>query len=284
MRLPKHLLKRKPDTHKGDYGFIFVLGGSPGLTGAVSLCASAALRMGSGLVRAGVPVSLGSILSTKLTEATTLFLEEENGYLSEKGFKQIEALLERIDVIALGGGASQEPCARKLLLKVIENIDKPMVIDADALNAISTDLTVLERRKSKQLVLTPHNVEFLRLTKLKVEDIKRKRKDLVKDFAFKYNLTLLLKGHRTLVTNGKELFENNTGNPGMATAGSGDILAGIIASLLGQGLSCFEAAKIGVYLHGLAGDLAAKDKTEICLIASDIIEYLPKVIKKISNT
>jgi NAD(P)H-hydrate epimerase len=283
MKLPKQLLKRKSDTHKGDYGYVFVLGGSPGLTGAVSLCANAALKMGAGLVRAGVPASLGNIISAKLTEATGIFLNEENGYLSEKGFNQIEDLLERIDVIVLGGGASQELSARKLLLKVVECIDKPMVIDADALNAISTDLAVLERRKSKNIILTPHYVEFSRLTKLKVEAIKEKRKELVKDFAFKYNLTLVLKGHKTIISNGKELFENNTGNPGMATAGSGDVLAGIIASLIGQGLDCYTAAKTGVYLHGLAGDLAVKEKTEICLIASDIIEYLPKAIKTLTR-
>ena len=280
MKIPKQVFKRKPDTHKGDYGYVFVLGGSPGLTGAVSLCANAALKMGAGLVKAGVPASLGNIISVKLAEATSLFLNEENGYLSQNSFGQIEALLERIDVIALGGGASREPSAQKLLLKVIENINKPMVIDADALNALSTDLTVLERRKSKNLVLTPHYVEFSRLTKLSVSEIKEKRKELVKEFAFKYNLTLVLKDHRTLVSDGKTLFENNTGNPGMATAGSGDVLAGMIAALIAQGVNGLEAAKFGVYLHGLAGDLAAKEKTEICLIASDIIEYLPKAIKR----
>jgi len=283
MKIPRQLLKRKSDTHKGDYGSVFVLGGSPGLSGAVSLCASAALRMGAGFVKVGVPASLSNILSIKLIEATGLALSEENGYLSEKGFKQIEDLLDRIDVIVLGGGAAREQSTQKLLLKVIENIDKPMVIDADGLNAISTDLTVLERRKSKNIVLTPHYLEFSRLIKLEVNEIKEKRKELVKDFAFKYNLTLVLKGHRTLVGNGKELFENNTGNPGMATAGSGDVLAGMIASLIGQGLTCFDAAKLGVYLHGLSGDLAVKEKTEICLIASDIIEYLPNAIKKCST-
>ncbi|MCK9615246.1 MAG: NAD(P)H-hydrate dehydratase [Candidatus Omnitrophica bacterium] len=283
MKLPKQLIKRKLDTYKGDYGYVFVLGGSPGLTGAVSLCANAALRMGAGLVRAAVPASLGNILSTKLTEATSLFLNEENGYLSEKGFQQITDLLERIDVVALGGGASQAPCAQKLLLKVIKNVDKPMVIDADALNAISTVLTVLKERKSKNIVLTPHLAEFSRLTGLTLKAIKAKRKELVKEFAFKYNLTLILKGNRTLVSNGKTLFENNTGNPGMATAGCGDVLTGIIVGLMAQGIDVLTAAKFGVYIHGLAGDLAAKDKTETCLIASDIIEYLPKAVKRLAT-
>lgn len=281
MKLPKQLIKRKPDTHKGDYGYVFVLGGSPGLTGAVALCANSALRMGAGLVRAGVPESLSHVLMVKLTEATTLALKEEDGYLSLKAFEQILRLLERIDVIALGGGAYHTTSVKDLLLRVIKEIDKPMVIDADGLNALATDLSVLNERKSKNIVLTPHMIEFSRLTKLAVKEIEEKRKELVKEFAFKYNLTLVLKGNCTLISDGKVLFENNTGNPGMATAGTGDVLTGIIAALIGQGLGVLTAARYGVYLHGLAGDLAAKDKTETCLIASDIIEYLPKAMKKL---
>jgi len=283
MKLPKQLIKRKPDTHKGDYGYVFVLGGSPGLTGAVTLCANSALRIGAGLVRVGVPESLSSVLAVKLTEATILALKEDRGYLSLQAFGEILKLLERVDAIALGGGAHQTPSVRSLLLRVIKEIDKPMVIDADGLNALSTDLNVLKERKPKNIVLTPHLVEFSRLTKLTIEEIKEKRKDLVKKFAFKYNLTLVLKGNRTLISDGKALFENNTGNPGMATAGCGDVLTGIIAGLMAQGLDALTAARFGVYVHGLSGDLAAKEKTETCLIASDIIEYLPKAMKKISN-
>lgn len=280
MKLPKQLLKRKSDTHKGDYGYVFVLGGSPCLTGAVALCANAALRAGAGLVRVGVPKSLSNVLATKLTEATTLALEEEGGYLSPKAFEQILRLFERMNIIALGGGAYHTPCVMELLLKVIKEIDKPMVIDADGLNALSTALNVLNERKSKNIVLTPHLIEFSRLTKLTLKEIEKRRKALVKEFAFKYNLTLVLKGHRTLISDGKTLFENNTGNPGMATAGCGDVLTGIIAGLMAQGIDALNASRAGVYLHGLAGDLAAKDKTETCLIASDIIEYLPKALKK----
>ncbi|MDD4954719.1 MAG: NAD(P)H-hydrate dehydratase [Candidatus Omnitrophica bacterium] len=282
MKLPKQLLKRKPNTHKGDYGYVFVLGGSPGLTGAVTLCANAALRMGAGLVKTGVPESLSNVLAMKVTEATVLALKEDRGYLSLQAFEQILSLMERIDVIALGAGAYQTPSSRSLLLKVIKEIDKPMVIDADGLNALSTDLNVLKERKSKNIILTPHMVEFSRLTKLTVAEIESKRKELVKEFAFKYNLTLVLKGHRTLISDGKKLFENNTGNPGMATAGSGDVLTGIIAGLMAQGLDLLTAARFGAYAHGYSGDLAAKDKTETCLIASDIIEYLPKAIKSLA--
>ena len=139
-------------------------------------------------------------------------------------------MLHRIDIIALGVGAYNTVSVKDLILKIIREIDKPMVIDADGLNTIATDLNALKERKSKNIVLTPHLVEFSRLTKLSLDEIKRNRKELVKEFAFKYNLTLVLKGHKTLISNGKAFFENDTGNPGMATAGSGDVLTGIIAA------------------------------------------------------
>jgi len=274
------LHRNNPDTHKGDYGYVLVVGGSPGLTGAVCLCAQAALRVGAGLVRVGIPRSLNSIFEIKLTEAMSLPLEEDNGYLSLKAFSQIEGISDKIDVIALGCGASTNSSTQELILKVIEKIDKPMVVDADGINALAKDLEVLRRRKTKSLILTPHLGEFSRLLKQDKEAIKQARKKLVKDFAFQYNLTLVLKGRHTLVSDGKKFFENTTGNPGMATAGSGDVLTGIVSGLLAQGLSSFESAKFGVYLHGLAGDCAAKDKTQNCLIASDIIDYLPKAFKR----
>jgi NAD(P)H-hydrate epimerase len=279
MQLPVQLRKRKADTHKGDYGYVLVLGGSPGLTGAVCLCAQAALRIGAGLVKVGIPASLNNIFEIKLTEAMSLPLEELNGHLSLKAFEQIKEILPKIDVIVLGCGASINPCTQELFLNIIDEIDKPLIIDADGINAIAKDLKVLKRRKTKKLILTPHLGEFSRLIKFDINRIKQNRKELVKDFSLGYNLILVLKGHRSLVSDGKKIFENNTGNPGMATAGSGDVLTGIISGLVAQGLESFEAAKAGVYLHGLAGDLAAKDKTQSCLIASDIIEYLPKAVK-----
>jgi len=279
MRLPVQLYRRKSDTHKGDYGYVFILGGSRGLTGAVCLAAQACLRIGAGLVKVGVPFSLNNILETKLTEAITLLLKEIKGNLSVSAFEQIKGILSKIDVVALGCGVGLYPSTKKLMLKIIKEIDKPLIVDADAINALAENLEVLKKRKSKNLILTPHLKEFSRLIKVDIEEIKKKRKFLVKEFAFKYNLILVLKGYRTLVSDGKEFFENKTGNPGMATAGSGDVLTGMIAGLVAQGISCFEAAKWGVYLHGLSGDLAAKEKTQMCLIASDIIECLPKAIK-----
>ena len=280
MRLPVQLLKRKPDTHKGDYGSLLVIGASPGLTGAVALCAQAAMRIGTGLVRVGVPDKLNSIFEIKLTEAMSIPLKSSGrGYLSQEALSQIKGILNKIDVIALGCGASQNPATKKLLLKIIKDIDKPLVIDADGINALASNTEVLRKRKAKNVILTPHLAEFSRLIGVNKEQIKKKRKELVKKFSLKYNLTLVLKGHKTIISNGRDVFENKTGNPGMATAGSGDVLTGMIAGLLAQGLSIFDAAKYGVYLHGLSADYAAKDKTQNCLIASDIIEYLPKTFK-----
>ncbi len=278
--MPRRLLKRNPDTHKGDYGHVLVVGGSPGLTGAVCLCCRAALRSGCGLVTAGVAGSLNTIFEIKLTEAMSLPLSEEDGFLSIGAFKAVDDFSKKADVLAIGCGAGRKPAAGKLILKVIKEIDKPLVVDADALYAVSFDLNALKRRAGTGIVLTPHAGEFSRLANKSPSAIVKQRKKLAKEFAAEYNLVLVLKGRRTIVTDGAGLYENNTGNPGMATAGSGDVLAGMIAAFIAQGLDIFEAAKFGVYLHGLAGDLAARDKTQNCLIASDIIEYLPEAFKR----
>ncbi|HIE36189.1 MAG TPA: NAD(P)H-hydrate dehydratase, partial [Candidatus Omnitrophica bacterium] len=199
MRLPVQLYRRKSDTHKGDYGYVFILGGSRGLTGAVCLAAQACLRIGAGLVKVGVPFSLNNIFETKLTEAITLLLKEIKGNLSVSAFEQIKGILSKIDVVALGCGVGLYPSTKKLMLKIIKEIDKPLIVDADAINALAENLEVLKKRKSKNLILTPHLKEFSRLIKVDIEEIKKKRKFLVKEFAFKYNLILVLKGYRTLV-------------------------------------------------------------------------------------
>jgi ADP-dependent NAD(P)H-hydrate dehydratase / NAD(P)H-hydrate epimerase len=277
------LLKRKPETHKGSYGQVVVAGGSPGLTGAVCLCAQAALRIGAGLVKAAVPQSLHSIFEIKLTEEMSIPLADKKGHLSVKAFKTIEKNLDKVSVLVLGPGAGLNPTTQKLIIKIIKKVDKPLVIDADGLNALSLDLKSLEGKKNQNLILTPHLGEFSRLTKKRINQIKEERKELAKKFALRYNLNLALKSYKTIVTDGKMIFENNSDNPAMATAGTGDVLSGMIAGLIAQGIGIYEAAKLGVYLHGLAGDLAAQEKTQSCVIASDLINYLPKAIKKASN-
>ena len=281
MRLPQLLHRRKRDTHKGHYGHLLIVGGSPGLTGAVCLASQAALRIGAGLVTVGVPRSLHAIFEIKLTEVMSFPLEEtKENTLAIKAFPSITALLNKIDVLALGCGASQHTSTQRLMTRMIVQLKKPLIIDADGINALSKDINVLKHRSAKQIILTPHLGEFSRLLKRSPDSIKRDRKKLAKEFAFKYNLVLILKGHHSIVTNGRSLFENTTGNPGMATAGSGDALTGIVAGLVAQGLEAFEAAKCGAYLHGLAGDLAAKYKTQSGVIASDIIEYLPQALRQ----
>jgi NAD(P)H-hydrate epimerase len=273
------LLKRKPDTHKGSYGYVLVVGGSPGLTGAVCLCAQAALRIGAGLVKAAVPESLHEIFEIKLTEEMSVPLPDKKGCLLAKGFDLIYKL-DKVNVMVIGPGVGLAPDTKKLILQIIKKINKPMVIDADGLNSLALNLEVLNRRDNQNIVLTPHLGEFSRLAKKEISEIKNKRKKLAKEFALRYNLNLILKGHRSLITNGKMIFENDTGNPAMATAGAGDVLSGVVAGLMAQGIEAYKAAKLGAYLHGLAGDLAAGEKTQSCVIASDLIDYLPEAIKR----
>lgn len=282
MQLPVQLL-RKPNTHKGDYGYVLVIGASPGLSGAVCLSAQSSLAIGAGLVRVAVPKSLNNIFEIKLTEVMSLPLPEVNGCLCLDSFGTIRKVLDKVDVLIVGPGAGLNNSTQRLIIKIVKSIDKPIVLDADGITALAGDLTVLNKRKNKDLVITPHYGEFSRLINSDVGKIKRERKGLAGKFALRYNLTLVLKGNRSLVTNGRDIFENITGNPGMATAGMGDVLSGLIAGLIAQGLKPFTAAKLGVYLHGLSGDLAVKDKTVNCLIASDIIAYLPKAIKALSK-
>lgn len=280
MLLPPQLRKRSLKTHKGDYGHVFVLGGSCGLTGAVCLAARAALKIGAGLVTVGVPESLHDIFEVKLTEVMSIPLQETRDIsLSLKAYTKINILAKKIDIIACGCGASRNTSTQKLFQKLVQNMNKPVIVDADGINALAQRIEVLKKRKGFPIVLTPHEGEFARLVKEDYVSIRKRRKELAKAYALRYNLILVLKGNKTVVTDGRRVFENTTGNPGMATAGSGDVLTGIIAGLAAQGVICFEAARLGVYFHGLAGDYAAKELTQICVTASDIIEYLPKAIK-----
>lgn len=287
MRLPTPLLRRKVNAHKGDFGHIFILAGSARFSGAAVLSAEAAIRSGAGLVTLGIPESLNSaIIKIKPKEAMTLPLAEtKEETLSLESYKKIENISKDIDVLAIGPGLSQNKSTQALVRKVISKINKPMIIDADGLNALAGHLEALYavRYTRYAKILTPHPGEMARLWGISLKKIQDNRIDTAKKFAKNYKVTLVLKGHRSVVAdyNGN-LYINKTGNPGMATAGSGDVLTGMIAAFLGQGLSAFEASKYAVYLHGLSGDLAAKEKTQLSLIASDIIEEIPEAIKKCS--
>ncbi|MBM3244658.1 MAG: NAD(P)H-hydrate dehydratase [Candidatus Omnitrophica bacterium] len=286
MRLPLQLLRRKADSHKGDYGRIFILAGSARFSGAAILCSMAALRSGAGLVTLGIPKSLNNaIIKIKPPEVMTLPLEEtKDATLAKSSFKKIIDFLNKADVLVIGPGLSDNKETAGLIRKVINRVRLPVIIDADGLNALAGHLDILRKKKAlvnRDIIITPHPGEMARLLDKTISFVQKDRKNIAKSFAKNYNCLVILKGNKTIIAapEGKA-YINNTGNPGMATAGSGDCLTGIIAAFLGQKLKAPEASRIAVYIHGLAGDLAAEEKTQISLIASDIIDKIPEVLKK----
>ncbi|MFA5356030.1 MAG: NAD(P)H-hydrate dehydratase [Candidatus Omnitrophota bacterium] len=286
--MPTPLLRRRPDAHKGDFGHIFILAGSLRYSGAALLCAGAAMRSGAGLVTLGIPESIAHpIIKIKPREVMLLPLPAtRGGAFGLRGYQKIKDFVKKgADIMVVGPGLTSNGSALALARKVISRIGKPMVIDADGLNALAGHLGLLaaKRRALYAKVLTPHPGEMSRLTGISAKKIQSDRKGIAGEFARKYKVTVVLKGHNTVVADQEgRVHINNSGNPGMATAGSGDVLTGMIAALLGQGLSPFEASKYAVYLHGSAADLAAEEKTEIGLIASDIIDKIPEAIKRCS--
>jgi len=246
------------------------------------------MRTGAGLVTLGIPKSLNNaIIKIKPKEVMTLPLSEtRSGSLSLGCYRKLREFIKNIGVLVMGPGLSRDKSTQSLVRKIVAKTDKPAVIDADGLNALVGYLDLL-RVTSYELrvtrILTPHPGEMARLLGIGVQKVQRDRKDIAKKFAKDYKVTLVLKGHNTVVADYRgNLYINKTGNPGMATAGSGDVLTGMLGAFLGQGLKPFDAAKYAVYLHGLAGDLAAKEKTQISLIASDIIAKIPEAVKRCS--
>jgi NAD(P)H-hydrate epimerase len=252
-----------------------------GFSGAAALCAMGALRAGAGLVTLGIPQSLYLPLAAKLTEAMFRPLPEtKEGSLSLQGLADIASAVETMDACAIGPGLSQHPQTKELVRQLLPKIVKPLVLDADGLNALAEDVKLL-KKLSLPIILTPHPGEMARLTRLSPEEVQRDRERLAKAFATTYRVIVVLKGHHTVVANvDGSVFINETGNPGMASGGCGDVLTGVIAGLLGQKLQPFDAARLGVYLHGLAGDLVASDRGQIGLLASDVADRIPKAIKQ----
>ena len=275
-------LKRKNDAHKGDFGHVFIIAGSRGLTGAAYLCAKGALLSGAGLVTLGIAQSQYAIVCRKLTEAMTMPLPEtKQGSLSLKAFSQIKKFSKDKDVLAIGPGLSRNKSTQSLVRKIISSIDIPMVIDADGLNALSGHLDILKKRKALTII-TPHPGEMGCILGRKTSHIQKNRRILAKQLADMYNIVIILKGQGTIVAEGGgKVFKNWTGNPGMAKGGSGDVLTGITAAFLGQSGNAYEAAKLAVYAHGLAADLAVKQTGQLSLLATDILNKLPIVLKKL---
>ncbi|MEQ3346854.1 NAD(P)H-hydrate dehydratase [Peptoniphilus senegalensis] len=259
---------RDDDTHKGDFGKIAIVGGSLGMTGSSYLSSNAALKAGAGLVYNIVPREIIEIMSIKFIEPIAKAFDD---------LDEMEKFLGGLDCVAMGPGMGLGEYAREVFGKIIKT-EKNLLIDADGLNILSKNLNLLEDRKNFTTILTPHEGEFARLTGLPLEEIKNDRERLAVDFAKKYKLILVLKGHKTIVTDGKEVYINKTGNSGMATGGSGDVLTGIISAFM-KNYSLFDAARLGVYIHGLAGDSYASKNSKTSLRARDLIENLSTVFK-----
>lgn len=271
------IFPRKPDTHKGTYGRVFVLAGSEGMTGAAYLCSSSALRAGAGLVTLGIPESLHGIVASQMPCVMTHPLPETHlKTLSELGRQDILDFSQRFDVIAIGPGLSQYQETKKLILWLLPLLSCSIVLDADGINAAADNPWILDEIK-EHIILTPHPGEMARLVGISTKEIQLNRLEISRTFMKgKKNVTLILKGYNTIIMNEEKFYINKTGNPGMATAGAGDVLTGMVAALLGQGYSPFDAAQLSVYLHGLAGDIAVREIGEISLIATDILNNLPK--------
>jgi len=271
------LPKRSRESHKGDYGHLFILGGSPGLTGAVCMAGRAAMRSGCGLVTVGVPASLNGIIEEKLTETMSKPLAETPDHtIAPAAGREIVPFLEaKADAVVLGPGISLQKETFRFIREILPVIRKPLVLDADALKAVGGMSSLVKSIKGP-VIFTPHPGEMAALSGKTTEEIRRDREGTARACAKTYAAVVILKGDRSLVTDGSRLYENLTGNPGMATAGMGDVLAGILGAFLARGMSAFEAAILGVYLHGLAGDFAAQDVGEESLTAGDVIETLPE--------
>jgi len=278
----KTLIKpRSAESHKGSYGHVLVVGGSPGLTGAVIMSSYSALRSGAGLVTAALPESLLPIVEAGLVEVmTTPLAETAKECIALEALPVIENLLGTSSVCVIGPGMSGYPEANAVLRFVLEKSGIPLLIDADGLNALQGDTNILKGRQVP-IVLTPHPGEMARLTGKSIEEIQANRMDIARAYAQEWGVILVLKGNKTVIAEPSgNIHINISGNPGMATAGSGDVLSGMIGGLIAQGMKPQDAAITGVYLHGKAGDLAEKAKGQRGLIAGDIISAIPDIISR----
>ncbi|NMB46976.1 MAG: NAD(P)H-hydrate dehydratase [Firmicutes bacterium] len=278
--LVKTLLPPRPhDGHKGTFGHVLILAGSVGMTGAASLAARAALRSGAGLVSLGVPASLNDILEVKLTEAMTIPLPETTDRsLSIEALPAIRRQLPRMDALVLGPGLSQHSSTGDLVEALLQEVACPVILDADGLNLAAGRHSLLARtRTSCPLVITPHPGEMARLLGCSIEQVQADRLAVAQEVAQRFHCTAVLKGAGTIVAAPEGGFwVNTTGNIGMATGGTGDVLSGVIGALLAAGVSAASAAGMGVYVHGLAGDLASKRRGEISLVAGDLVDTMPE--------
>lgn len=271
--------RRAADGHKGTYGTALIVAGSRDMAGAAVLCGRAALRGGAGLVRVACPAAVQPVVAAGNPCYLTAGLPDG----ADAAAAAVAELVQSADVLAIGPGLGQGADAVALVRRVVrEHPAKPTVVDADGLNALSP-FPDAYRSRSGPLVLTPHPGEFARLTGTTVAQVQADREGAAVRFAARFKVVLLLKGHGTVVTDGKQVYVNATGNPGMATGGTGDVLTGLIAAFLAQGLQPLDAAVLGAWVHGRAGDLAAAALGQTALTAADLPDYLPAVFRDLES-
>jgi NAD(P)H-hydrate epimerase len=273
---------RASDSHKGDYGRVLVIAGSRGKTGAAYLSAISALKSGAGLVTVATPSSCLNVIASLGPEYMTEGCEETSE--GTIGFEALDRILDfDADVIAIGPGLGRHPSTSALVQGIVERAGVPLVLDADALNAFVGDPDRLTGRDGIEIVITPHPGEMARLCGLSIDEVQAQRLDIARDFAATHRIHVVLKGHRTIIaTPEARAFVNLTGNPGMATGGTGDVLTGMIAGWFGQLLDAEAAARLAVYLHGLAGDLAEADEGDIAMTATDIVARLGDAVLELT--
>jgi ADP-dependent NAD(P)H-hydrate dehydratase / NAD(P)H-hydrate epimerase len=278
------LQNRSADTHKGTYGHVLIVAGSPGKTGAGALASLAALRTGAGLVSFALPHALNAAMEAKLTEVMTIPLpESEPGVLGGEAVKRLMEWLEGKSALILGPGLGTHPETMRCVHEVLRQVRIPTVLDADGLNALAADPDSIGDIQAP-VVLTPHPGELARLRRTTTAEIQADRLAAAQETAHAYKAVVVLKGAHTVIAEPEgTLYINLTGNPGMATAGSGDVLSGMIGALLGQGYTPSMAARIAVYTHGLAGDLAATALGERSLLAGDLVETLPRALQELTH-
>lgn len=265
---------RDPNSHKGDFGKIMLLCGSRGYTGAAALSAMSALRTGAGVAYLGVPESIYAIEAMKLLEPVVFPLPDDDGMLSENAIEPILTLLPKMDAVLIGPGLGVSVGTFLAVKAVLENAECPVVLDADGINVLFEHKDIL-RERTAVTILTPHDGEFIRIGGRILDDRCESAAMLARDLG----CIVLLKGHRTVITDGERAYINQTGNAGMATGGSGDVLAGIIVSLLGQGTAPLEAAACGAWLHGRAGDICASEIGQYGMLPQDMINVLPRLLR-----
>jgi NAD(P)H-hydrate epimerase len=282
--LPR-LAPRAPDSHKGDFGRALLVGGSRGMSGAIALAGMTTLRGGAGLVTLAVPSTIQGVVAGFNPCYMTRALADDGERIAPSETDELLAMAEGMTALALGPGLGRVEGVTQFVARLYHEIRQPMVVDADALFALAERKELLHKAAGPR-ILTPHPGEFARLTGAAPKSDDASRATAAGELASAggpADLIIVLKGHRTVITDGARVAINQTGNPGMATGGAGDVLTGLITAMLCQGLAPFDAARLGVHLHGLAGDLAAEKVGQVSLTARDLIDFLPAAFQAMSS-